>query len=156
MKRRRLIEWIPIGLGVYGALAIWFWWNAGARRMIKPRLPGEDRASGRAMEAESVRWEGTLARGKGEVASNLFGMWPCFRGPNLSGISQDTTPLAKAWGPAGPKVLWRVDVDEGYAGAAIWKGRVFVLDYDPKTRADALRCLSLGNGGEIWRYSYPV
>ena len=45
---------------------------------------------------------------------------------------------------------------EGYAGAAIRSGRVYVLDYDQENHADALRCLSLADGQEIWRYTYPV
>jgi outer membrane protein assembly factor BamB len=31
-----------------------------------------------------------------------------------------------------------------------------VLDYDQKDFADALRCLSLADGKEIWRFTYPV
>jgi outer membrane protein assembly factor BamB len=30
------------------------------------------------------------------------------------------------------------------------------MDYDQTNRQDALRCLSLADGKEIWRYSYPV
>jgi outer membrane protein assembly factor BamB len=30
------------------------------------------------------------------------------------------------------------------------------MDYDREKRQDALRCLSLGDGREIWRYAYPV
>jgi outer membrane protein assembly factor BamB len=35
-------------------------------------------------------------------------------------------------------------------------GRVYVLDYDQEKKTDSLRCLSLADGEEIWRYSYPV
>ena len=44
---------------------------------------------------------------------------------------------------------------EGYAGAAILDGRVYVMDYDREHKQDALRCLSLADGREIWRYAYP-
>ena len=30
------------------------------------------------------------------------------------------------------------------------------MDYDREHRQDALRCLSLADGQEIWRYAYPV
>jgi len=33
---------------------------------------------------------------------------------------------------------------------------VYLLDYDEKKKEDALRCLSLDDGAEIWRYSYSV
>jgi len=47
-------------------------------------------------------------------------------------------------------------VGEGYAGAAVLDGRVFLLDYDASQQRDVVRCLSLRSGEEIWRYSYPV
>jgi outer membrane protein assembly factor BamB len=49
-----------------------------------------------------------------------------------------------------------VDVGEGYAGAAVLDGRVYLLDYDREAQADVVRCLSLEDGRDIWRYSYPV
>jgi outer membrane protein assembly factor BamB len=64
--------------------------------------------------------------------------------------------LAKSWLEGDPKTLWTIDVGEGFAGAVIWNGRVFMLDYDQPRQADALRCLSLADGREIWRYTYPV
>ena len=53
-------------------------------------------------------------------------------------------------------MLWSVEVGEGYAGPAVLEGRVYLLDYDQKKQADVVRCLSLADGKEIWRYSYPV
>ena len=35
-------------------------------------------------------------------------------------------------------------------------GRVYVMDYDHEKKQDALRCLSLADGKEIWRFAYPV
>jgi len=32
----------------------------------------------------------------------------------------------------------------------------YILDYDQAKLADALRCMSLADGKEIWRFSYPV
>jgi outer membrane protein assembly factor BamB len=37
---------------------------------------------------------------------------------------------------------------------AIGDGRVYLLDYDRDTKQSALRCLSLTDGKEIWRYTY--
>jgi outer membrane protein assembly factor BamB len=52
--------------------------------------------------------------------------------------------------------LWAVDCGEGYAGAAVREGRVYLMDYDAGNKQNALRCLSLADGGEIWRYAYPL
>ncbi|OQW96008.1 MAG: hypothetical protein BWK77_06545, partial [Verrucomicrobia bacterium A1] len=45
---------------------------------------------------------------------------------------------------------------DGHAGPAVRHGRVYVLDYDEKARADALRCFSFDDGRELWRRSYAV
>jgi outer membrane protein assembly factor BamB len=52
--------------------------------------------------------------------------------------------------------LWQIQLEEGYAGAAVRDGCVYVLDYDVEAQADTMRCLSLADGREIWRNSYPV
>jgi outer membrane protein assembly factor BamB len=69
---------------------------------------------------------------------------------------RDGPPLADAWGDDGPARLWSVELGEGHAGAAVRNGRVYVLDYDEQAHADALRCLSLDDGREIWRRAYEV
>ena len=84
------------------------------------------------------------------------GEWPRFRGDNFDGISSQEIRLAESWPKEGPLLLWSIDVGEGYAGAAIMAGRVYMLDYDRDNKADVVRCLSLDDGRDIWRYSYPV
>ena len=64
--------------------------------------------------------------------------------------------LAAQWPEGGPLKLWGLTLGEGYAGAAVRDGRVYVLDYDQKNQADVLRCLSLDDGKEIWSRSYTV
>ena len=84
------------------------------------------------------------------------GSWPRFRGANYDNISTETVPLADHWGPKGPQIIWSVDVGEGYAAPVVWKGRVYILDYDETNKADTLRCFSLADGREIWRRWYEV
>src|SRR5262249_61001711 len=43
--------------------------------------------------------------------------WPQFRGPHRDGISEEAH-LIKSWPAAGPRVLWRVPVGEGYSHMA--------------------------------------
>ncbi|MFO7823111.1 MAG: hypothetical protein R6V72_04175, partial [Cyclobacterium sp.] len=61
-----------------------------------------------------------------------------------------------SWPEAGPKRIWEIELGEGYAGAAIHKGRLFILDYDESKGADVLRCLSAETGEEIWRRWYKI
>ncbi|MEW6071875.1 MAG: PQQ-binding-like beta-propeller repeat protein [Planctomycetota bacterium] len=108
--------------------------------LFRPALPGE------------------LTTGDGRPAEELPGSWPCFRGPARDGISREETPLAETWPADGPPRRWSIAVGEGYAGAAAHRGRVYILDYDTERRGDALRCLSLADGREIWRrwYHLPI
>ncbi|MDR3710809.1 MAG: PQQ-like beta-propeller repeat protein [Capsulimonadaceae bacterium] len=82
--------------------------------------------------------------------------WPCFRGAARDDISQSTAQLAPTWPTSGPPRLWSVAAGQGYAGASVAGGRVYLLDYDEAAQCDSLRCFALESGREIWRRSYPV
>jgi len=87
--------------------------------------------------------------------SALSADWPQFRGPNRDNISTETG-LLRSWPAKGPKALWTTPVCEGYAGAAIKDGRIYLNDYDAAAKAHLVRCISLADGKDIWRWSYPV
>ena len=77
--------------------------------------------------------------------------WPQFRGPDRDGISKETG-LLRQWPEGGPRVLWTVEVGQGYASPAIVNGRVYLNDYDEDTDEWMVRCLTLDGGKEIWRF----
>ncbi|MFZ2641281.1 MAG: PQQ-binding-like beta-propeller repeat protein, partial [Verrucomicrobiia bacterium] len=154
MNKTLISKGIPLVTAFLAGAAVVFWFFGSNGEGVKERLPGEDRAVGEAAADGPTKWAGKLIKGSGTPA-NLNGIWPRFRGPNWDNISTEQTPLAKSWPASGPKALWKMDIGEGFAGAAIWKGRVFLTDYDHEGKADALRCLSLADGQEIWRYTYP-
>jgi outer membrane protein assembly factor BamB len=89
-------------------------------------------------------------------ASMLQERWPRFRGEHFDNISRSPVPLIDRFPDGGPPVKWRVELGEGHAGAAIYKGYVYVLDYDEQERADLLRCFSLETGREIWKRGYHI
>jgi outer membrane protein assembly factor BamB len=89
-------------------------------------------------------------------ASSHPGSWSGFRGPTHDNVNGEKVPLADHWPPKGPPQLWEKPLGEGYAGAAVHKGKVYVMDYDVEKRSDALRCFSLDDGKEIWRRSYRM
>jgi outer membrane protein assembly factor BamB len=86
----------------------------------------------------------------------IMGDWPRFRGKDFDNISKDTTPLAEIWDTSGPVIVWRTTLGEGYAGPAVHNGRVYLLDYNERRKADMLRCFSLASGKELWRRWYYV
>lgn len=105
----------------------------------------------------AVPFEGKLTVSDGKP-SIISGSWPGFRGANLDAVFKEklSEPFNLQWDKNKPKVLWDIELGEGYAGAAIDKGRVYVLDYDQENSGDVIRCLSLEDGKEIWRFFYKV
>ena len=77
--------------------------------------------------------------------------WPQFRGPNRDGISQETG-LLRAWPEGGPRVLWSLPVNQGYAAAAIHGGRVYFHDYDSASSEWLAKAVTLDEGQELWTY----
>ncbi len=120
------------------------------------RVPGTDGSPpGARNEDKPVDLHGVFQQFTGTPAI-LTGAWPCFRGVGFDNIANDSVPLAESWGDSGPHILWKVELGEGYAGPAIFGGRVYLIDYDEKAKMDAIRCFSLADGLEIWRHSYAV
>jgi outer membrane protein assembly factor BamB len=149
-------KWIPITVGLAALVAIAAWIASGPSKPLARRVPGADQPPG----SDSASYTNAVLLGKliatsGKPAA-LPGAWPQFRGPGRDGISKAQTQLARSWEASGPHALWEIDVGEGYAGAAVLNGRVYLMDYDRDQKQDALRCLSAEDGAEIWRYSYPL
>lgn len=135
---------------------LWMWLAAPSAFEIQTRAPGGDGAPAQLQsEQRAVDLEGVFQEFEG-VPSAQDGAWPRFRGPDFDNIVKDSPPLAESWGASGPPILWGVDLGEGYAAPVVWKGRVFLLDYNETERADAIRCFSLDDGREIWRRAYHV
>jgi outer membrane protein assembly factor BamB len=82
------------------------------------------------------------------------GDWPQFRGPDRDNISKETG-LYRRWPAKGPKVLWKTPVCEGYAGAAIKDGLVYLNDYDVEKKEHLVRCIALATGKDVWQWRYP-
>ena len=156
MKSFLITRLIPAFLGALGIFLIFIWLKSDLTTEFTLRLPGEDGSRQNvSTETEPIEIKGQLIKFEGTEA-NLPGAWPRFRGSNFDGVSSQEMSLATRWPEQGPPLLWSIDVGEGHAGAAILAGRVYVLDYDRENKSDVIRCLSLADGKDIWRYSYPV
>ncbi|MDA0323713.1 MAG: PQQ-like beta-propeller repeat protein [Verrucomicrobia bacterium] len=119
------------------------------------RTPGQDRAPTAIPAGESPLIHGRVGRGPAKPSA-LPGSWPGFRGARHDGIATTSARLAATWPAEGPRAVWRIDLGEGHAGAAVMDGCLYVIDYDRENQEDALRCLSLDDAAEIWRYTYPI
>ncbi|HIG28889.1 MAG TPA: hypothetical protein EYQ50_14280 [Verrucomicrobiales bacterium] len=117
-----------------------------------------DDGSKKKTSVESVTIEGNFEKFDGQPGETTS-EWPRFRGADFSNIAKEDVALAESWQSGGPPVLWGpVKLGEGHSGPAIWKGRVFIMDYDEEKQGDALRCFSMSDGKEIWRrwYKNPI
>jgi len=134
------------------------WQNSGHTLEVEMSNPGMDNAPSKEelQKAKKVIIGEFFRRYDGKP-SDIPGSWSQFRGRDSNNIVNDSDRLADSWPKGGPKVLWNIKMlGEGHAAPAVNKGRVFILDYDEKEKADALRCLSLDDGREIWRRWYKV
>ena len=148
---------VPLLAAVMGAMAVVLWLGGSAGFDLERRDPGRDRPGGAQADARPpIVWPDQAEPLDGQAA-DLPGDWPQFRGAQGDGVCGEDAPrLARQWPDAGPPVLWAIDVGEGYAGTAVRSGRVYLIDYDAEAQADSVRCLSLADGKDIWRYRYPV
>ena len=149
LKTKKGVIIIASAASVFAILL--FWWLLSDQPIsLGERVPGMDDRPKAEARSDSViigQFFDTL----GTMDAVLPGDWPRFRGKDLDNISKDTTPLAESWDSSGPAIIWRTTLGEGYAGPAVHNGRVYLLDYNERKKADALRCFSLSSGKELWR-----
>jgi outer membrane protein assembly factor BamB len=146
---------ITRGLVLTGIVALSWWLAKDPAKSFTLSVPGMDnRGKGVAVEANVNI--GEFYESFGSLKSELKETWPRFRGSDFDNICKSPVKLLEKFGSSGPVIKWKVEMGEGHAGAAIFRGEVYVLDHDEKIRADMLRCFSLEDGKEIWRRWYKV
>jgi len=75
--------------------------------------------------------------------------WLQWRGPNRDGISSETGIL-KTWPAAGPTVVWRVQLGEGFSSLAIANSSAYTMF--SKGNDEHLVCFEANSGAEKWRF----
>jgi outer membrane protein assembly factor BamB len=79
--------------------------------------------------------------------------WPQFLGPTRNGIYAGPA-LADNWGAGGPKVVWRKQIGQGFAGPAVVGNRVIL--FHRVGNEEVLESLDAATGNSTWRYAYPT
>jgi outer membrane protein assembly factor BamB len=141
---------------VVGLISLIWWLLKDPTKQFTQRLPGMDHRGSGADTAGAKVVIGENFKYFADQKNNLKETWPRFRGEYLDNISRSPVRLIDKFGPGGPDIKWSVDLGEGHAGAAIYAGAVYVLDYDETLRSDMLRCFDLTDGTELWRRWYHV
>jgi len=157
MTKNNPVRLIPLAAALLGIILIIIWQLSCTFEDLPERVPHIDKSTEKQpQEKFTGSLNGKLEKFDGKPDA-LKDCWPRFRGKNFDGIYQnDNIDLARTFPADGPKILWEIPLGEGHAGAVIYAGRVYILDYDRTDQKDMLRCLSLTDGKDIWRYSYPV
>jgi outer membrane protein assembly factor BamB len=139
---------------VFAGALVW-WLLSPAPVELYTRLPGMDNRPPMEIRSDSVVI-GEFFDSLGLPEEIIAGEWPRFRGADFDNINKDSTPLAETWDTSGPPIVWRTTLGEGYSGPAVLDGKVYLLDYNERRKADVLRCFSLVSGKELWRRWYYV
>ncbi len=143
-------------LAIFALAALVYWLSYNPVRSFQTSKPGMDnRPTADAASADKVRIGEHFMRYAKDTLEEFTGTWSRFRGSDFDNIKKNTIPLIDNWGK-GPKITWKKELGEGHAAPAIYKGKVYILDYDEKIKADALRCFSLETGEELWKRWYNV
>ena len=83
-----------------------------------------------------------------EAAPTVAGDWPQILGKGRDGVAAGERLLDR-FPEAGPESIWEYEVGEGYAGPAIFDGKVIV--FHRRGNDDLVECLELASGKRVWR-----
>jgi outer membrane protein assembly factor BamB len=143
-----------------GATALIFvialvWWNFSKPKVeVAMSAPGMDNREASVSANEFINIGEFFERFFSTEAA-LTETWPRFRGVDYDNIKKSGQPLIDKFNND-PKIQWSVELGEGHAGPSVYKGLVYVMDYDEEQKADMLRCFALKDGKEVWRRWYNV
>jgi outer membrane protein assembly factor BamB len=79
--------------------------------------------------------------------------WPQFLGPTRNG-QYGGTILADSWPKAGPPLVWKKEVGQGFSGPVV-ANRKLIL-FHRVGNQERVECLDSSSGRPIWSYDYPT
>lgn len=155
MNNKR-IKLITLGVACLYLMMLVVWHCYDPSRDFTEAVPGRDhRPAGNERKVDDVLiGEFFMKDSTLDATTSLVGQWPCFRGVNHDNIAHNDVKMSLVEGDF--KELWSIETGEGHAAPVIADGRVYVLDYDERMSADALRCLDLQTGQQLWKRWYRV
>lgn len=153
---KHLERYLISAIAFVGIVSFALWFLKDPVKDFTSNLPGQDNRPDKGSDTSEVVKIGEYFTQFETSVSNLTGKWAHFRGNDFDNINKENIRLIDKWGKEGAKIVWRVPLGEGHAAPAIYNGKVYILDYIEAKKADALKCLSLETGKELWRRSYKV
>jgi len=155
MFQNRTLNIVFYSFALAAIVALLWWLMRDPTSGFTESLPGLDKRGVADTVSENVQI-GKIFETNNLTYTEMSESWSRFRGDDYDNISKSTVRLKEKFGPKGPDIRWSVPLGEGHSGAAIYKGLVYLLDYNEKQKADLLRCISLSDGRELWKRGYHV
>ncbi len=133
---------------------LWYFFYNPSKSFIASNPGMDNRGKG---VAESIKINiGEFFSLFSEKKNLLTDSWSRFRGADFDNIYKQPGKLISRFNKEESEILWSKTLGEGHAGASIYKGKVYLLDYDEKDRSDVLHCYDLETGDELWKRWYKV
>ena len=157
MDSKRKLTLITAGVAVIYTIVLIGWHIYTPADNFSLQAPGADnRPEGNARKADDVvvgEFFMKYDENAGDAVSDLNGQWIGFRGANRDNIikTSDQINVSQDF-----QEMWSFDTGEGHAAPVIFKGKVYVMDYDETLMSDMVRCFSLETGKELWRRWYRL
>ena len=157
MDSKRKLTLITAGVAVIYTIVLIGWHIYTPAANFSLQAPGADnRPEGNARKADDVvvgEFFMKYDENAGDAVSDLNGQWIGFRGANRDNIikTSDQINVSQDF-----QEMWSFDTGEGHAAPVIFKGKVYVMDYDETLMSDMVRCFSLETGKELWRRWYRL
>jgi outer membrane protein assembly factor BamB len=79
--------------------------------------------------------------------------WPQFLGPARNGVYSGND-LAAKWPPAGPAVVWKKDVGQGFSSPVVAQGRLIL--FHRVAGKEVVEALDAATGHAIWSFDYAT
>lgn len=153
-KKEIIVILISIIIGI-ALISYWLLYNPVSN--FQTNIPGMDnRPDSISASSEKVVIGETFSLLSENKSVKSSRSWTRFRGSDFDNISKDLVKLINKFPENGPTILWEVNLGEGHAAPVIQNGKVYLLDYLEKEKADALRCFSIETGEELWQRRYNV
>ena len=140
---------------ILAGLLFWFF-SADPSKNITESNPGMDNRGKSTLASEIIHIGEHFKFFKKKNEPELSETWPRFRGTDFDNIYKTKVKLADNFSDGAGEILWSHELGEGHAGPAIYKGKVYLMDYNEEKRADMLHCYDLKTGEELWRRWYNV
>jgi outer membrane protein assembly factor BamB len=155
MTQKKILNIALYLLSAIAVLSLVWWLMADPTSKFTESLPGLDKRAVADSVSENVEI-GKVFNSYSTGFKEMTETWTRFRGNDFDNISKSPLKLKEKFGPKGADIRWSVQLGEGHSGATIYKGLVYLLDYNEKAKADLLRCFSLTDGKELWQRGYNI